>query len=182
MAAKKILAFAASNSKHSINKKLVNFATSLLDGYDITTIIMEDYELPIFGVDREAEAGIPSKAVHFRQLIGDADGVMISFAEHNASYTAVFKNLMDWTSRLEGTLWQGKRLFFMATSTGKRGGKNVLEAAVTRAGFMDGKIVATFSLPSFKDNFDVEKGITDEGLRESFLHQLDIFKEALQSL
>ncbi len=45
----------------------------------------------------------------------------------------------------------------MATSDGKRGGASVLEIAKNAFPRYGADIKATFSLPSFNDNFDVEK-------------------------
>ena len=46
----------------------------------------------------------------------------------------------------------------MATSDGKRGGSNVLEIAKNAFPRYGADIKATFSLPSFYENFDMEKG------------------------
>lgn len=47
----------------------------------------------------------------------------------------------------------------MATSPGGRGGANVLEIAKNALPRYGADIKATFSLPSFEANFDVEKGV-----------------------
>lgn len=46
----------------------------------------------------------------------------------------------------------------MATSPGKKGGASVLGIARNAFPFYIGNIKATFSLPSFDANFDVENG------------------------
>ena len=61
----KVIAFAATSSKNSINKKLVSFATSLLEGHEVEILDLNDFELPLFSVDREAELGKPSLAQAF---------------------------------------------------------------------------------------------------------------------
>ena len=43
----KILAFAASNSTQSINRQLLGFATTLIEGADIETLDINDYEMPL---------------------------------------------------------------------------------------------------------------------------------------
>ena len=67
----------------------------------------------------------------------------------------------------------------MATSPGRRGGASVLEIAAKRFPFNGGKVVANFSLPSFKENFSEDKGIVNEALSEGFREQLSVFEEAL---
>lgn len=53
----KLLAFAASNSRQSINKQLVRHAASLVAAADVDILDLNDYELPLFSVDREKELG-----------------------------------------------------------------------------------------------------------------------------
>ena len=103
---RKILVFGASNSKNSINKKLATYAAKQIDDAEITILDLNDFEMPIYSIDRENEAGIPDLAVQFKQHIKEADGLVISFAEHNGAYTVAFKNVMDWMSRLEGSVWE----------------------------------------------------------------------------
>ena len=57
-------------------------------------------------------------------------------------------------------------MFLLATSPGARGGSSVLETAVKRFPFSGGVVVASFSLPSFYQNFKDEVGITNEGLKK----------------
>ena len=54
---KKIIAFAGTNSKTSINKQLVTYSASLLNEVDVTILDLNDYELPLFGVDFEKDHG-----------------------------------------------------------------------------------------------------------------------------
>jgi hypothetical protein len=56
-------------------------------------------------------------------------------------------------------------MLLMATSPGPRGGLGVLELAIDRFPRHDANVVATFSLPSFLDNFDASIGITNEILK-----------------
>ena len=85
---------------------------------------LNDFEMPIFSVDREARDGIPAPAHRFKALIREAEGVLISLAEHNGSYSVAFKNLLDWTSRIERSLWLDRPLCLMATSPGARTAKH----------------------------------------------------------
>ncbi len=48
-------------------------------------------------------------------------------------------------------------MLLMATSPGARGGASVLEIAKSSFPRFGASIKASFSLPSFNDNFDVEK-------------------------
>ena len=57
-----IVAFAASNSTKSINKKLATYAASLVDDASVEVLDLNDYELPLFSTDKEEELGQPELA------------------------------------------------------------------------------------------------------------------------
>ena len=154
---KKILAFAGSNSKHSINKQLAIYAASLVDDVTIDIADLNDYKLPIFGVDIEKEEGFPKAALAFNDLLGNYDGFVLSLAEHNGSYSAVFKNIFDWVSRIDRKVFKDKPILLMATSPGGRGGASVLESAANTFPHMGAGAISKFSLPSFYDHFKENK-------------------------
>ena len=55
---KKIIAFGASSSKQSINKQLATFAANQFQNVSVEILDLNDYEMPIFSVDKEKENGI----------------------------------------------------------------------------------------------------------------------------
>ena len=176
---KKILAFGASSSRASINKKLATFAAHQIEGAEVTLLDLNDFEMPIFSIDRQNETGIPDLAKRFKQHIINADGLIMSFAEHNGAYSAAFKNIMDWVSRMEGSTWDDKPMFLMATSPGARGGATVLDIAVNKFKWMGKGAITSFSLPFFNKNFSEEEGIVEEGLAKVFREKLEEFVAGL---
>ncbi len=176
---KKIIAFGASNSRNSINKQLVKFSSSLIHGAEIELLDLNDFEMPIYSIDREKENGIPDLALQFKEKIKESSAIMISLAEHNGSYTVAFKNIYDWVSRIERDIWLSKPMFVMATSPGGRGGRSVLELAVDRFTRDKAEIIAKFSLPSFMKNFSREAGILDDSLKVEFDQAIAKFQSHL---
>ena len=166
---KKIIAFGASSSKQSINKQLATFAANQFQNVSVEILDLNDYEMPIFSVDKEKENGIHPLAQEFYSKLGSADLIIISFAEHNGNYSSAFKNILDWTSRINAKTFQEKPMLLLATSPGARGGSSVLEIATKRFPFQGGIVKGSFSLPSFGENFDAEKGITNEELKNEFV-------------
>lgn len=167
----KIIAFGASPSKNSINKRLATYAASLFQNAQPEILDLNDFEMPLFSVDREAEIGQHPIAQQFLDKIASADALVISMAENNGNYSAAFKNTFDWASRINVKVFQEKPMLLMATSPGGRGGASVLGIAENLFPRYGANIKATFSLPSFNQNFDVENGaITnsefDQKLRE----------------
>lgn len=158
----KVLAFAATNHKASINKQLVTYAANVLaenKGADVEVLDLNDYELPIYSIERQTENGMHPLAQQFFDKIGAADVVLISFAEHNGSYSAVYKNLFDWTSRIDMKVYQNKPTVLLSTSPGPGGANSVLSAAVGSAEFFAMDLKGSLSVPSFNDNFDTDKGV-----------------------
>ena len=172
----KVVAFAASSSRNSINKLLVAYAASLLEYGETEILEINDFELPLFSVDREAELGQPELAKLFLKKLADADAIIISFAEHNLSYSAAYKNLFDWCSRIDPKVFQGKPMVLLSTSPGSHGGQTVLTTALKSAPRFSGEVKASLSVPSFNSNFDANVGeLTNEGLKTKL-------KEAINSL
>jgi chromate reductase len=154
----KVTCFAASSSRNSINKQLVTYAAGLVEDADVEVLDINDFELPLFSVDREAELGRPQLAQNFFDKIQNSDALIIAFAEHNGCYSAAYKNLYDWASRIEAKVYKDKRIVLLATSPGGRGGKSVLELALTQIPRFGGEIRGSVSVPMFYDNFDSERG------------------------
>lgn len=178
----KVLAFAATSSKKSINKQLAVYATQLLtqeskSHHDIEFLDLNDYELPLYSEDKEAELGQPQLAENFLNKIGDSDVVIISFAEHNGSYTTAYKNIFDWASRINPKVFQSKTMIFLATSPGPSGAANVLATAVASAPFFNGDVKGSFSLPTFYENFDSEQcRIINDELNENLQSLIKILQ------
>lgn len=166
---KKIIAFGASTSKTSINKQLANYIANQFGNVAVELLDLNDFEIPIFSVDKQKENGIPELAQAFFEKLGSADLIIISFAEHNGAYSSAFKNILDWASRIDANTFQGKPMLLLATSPGPRGGSTVLEIAKNRFPFQGGIVKGSFSLPSFNDNFDTEKGIINLELKEELM-------------
>ena len=158
-----ILAFAASNSNPSINRQLVDHAASVLAdeinlANEIETLDISDFEMPIYSKAREVADGIPPQAQAFFDRLGAADGLIISFPEHNGGYPAAFKNLFDWASRIKMAIYQDAPAVFMAASPGKRAGKMVLDFATRTAPFFGANVVGSLGVGSFGEEFDTDRG------------------------
>ena len=175
---KNIIAFAGSNSKNSINKQLAIYAAGFVENVNVNVLDLNDFELPLYGIDLENEKGIPETAHKFLNILKETDGIVLSLAEHNGTYTTVFKNLFDWLTRIEGKMFYDKPMLLMATSPGGRGGLTALEIAKGRFPFHDGNIIETFSLPFFGDNFKDGK-IINEDLDTQLKNAVKQYQKAL---
>ena len=102
---KKIVAFGASSSSNSINKRLATYAAQQIQNSNVVILDLNNFEMPIYSEDFERLNGIPKEAYDFKEIIKEVDGIIISFAEHNGAYTAAFKNIFDWISRIDKIVW-----------------------------------------------------------------------------
>lgn len=172
---KKILAIGGSNSQKSINTTFATYIANQLHDVEVTVLDWNEFVLPLFGVDLEAESGIPQNAQKFNKLIESSDAIVISLAEHNGLPTAAFKNLWDWTSRINAKFWDDKPMFLAAASPGGRGGAGVLSVCKNAFPHFGGNIIVDFSLPKFYDNFKDGELINDV-LKADLESKVEVFK------
>ncbi len=125
----KILCFAGSLRKDSLNKKLVKVAMAAAQeaGAETTYIDLKDYPMPIYDGDIEAESGIPENALKLKKLMKEHQAFLIASPEYNSSVSGALKNFIDWTSRPEQgekslACFTGKVAGIMACSPGAMGG------------------------------------------------------------
>ncbi|SBS30234.1 FMN-dependent NADPH-azoreductase [Marinomonas spartinae] len=162
----KIIAFGASSSRQSINKALASYTASLIDGAEVTVLDLNDFDMPIFSEDKEKEFGIPNEAQAFVDAIAQADLIIASFSEHNGSYSAAYKNVFDWASRIEKAVYQDKPIVALSTSPGPGGASSVLAQAVNSMPFFKGNVVGSLSVPNFYDAMK-DGEIVDASVKQS---------------
>lgn len=179
----KVIGFAGSTSAKSINKKLVKYTLDQIkgDSYSTELIDLKDYPLPMFNVDVEEEQGYPENAYKFMDKIKEADAIVVSMAEHNGSYAAEVKNLLDWCSRIELGFFRDLPMFLMSTSPGSYGGGNVLETAKNRFPKFKADLKAIYKLPSFNENFESKAGIANDELKAEHARCLNEFLSEMNS-
>ncbi|WP_267404887.1 MULTISPECIES: NADPH-dependent FMN reductase [unclassified Chryseobacterium] len=176
----KILAFAGSTSSTSINRELVKFVLKDFPNEDIHLIDLNDFDMPVFSVDREKK-GFPEEAHNFLKAIEESDVIICSLAEHNRSYSSAFKNVFDWASRINVKVFQDKPMFLMSTSPGGYGGGNVMNTAKTFFPQFAADIKDTFSLPKFYENFDLESGVINPEMLKELKDKIENFKNQIKN-
>ena len=130
MAVPKILAFAGSARKESINKKLAQAAATEVQaaGAEVTFLDLADYPMPLYNQDLEDESGLPDTAIAFKEQLIQHHGFIIACPEYNGSITPLLKNAIDWATRPASlsepglVCFKGKTAALLATSPGGIGG------------------------------------------------------------
>lgn len=129
----RVLVFAGSARRESLNKKLARVAAESVRaaGGEATLIDLDDYPIPIYHGDLEAEQGMPENARKLRELVMAHDALLVASPENNASVSSLLKNVLDWLSRSIGdgkgsnnglAPWRGKVAGMMAATPGPYGG------------------------------------------------------------
>ena len=130
----KILAFAGSSRKESLNKKLIKIAANGAEeaGASVTLVDLADYPMPLFDQDLEAKDGMPENARKFKKLMIEHDAIMIASPEYNSAFSPLLKNVIDWASRAESkdepplAAYKNKAAVIMSASPGGLGGSRGL--------------------------------------------------------
>ncbi len=174
-----IIAFAGSNSSTSINYQLVKYTVGLLEEQEIQLLNLANFPFPMYSEDQERQRGFSNSLVEFKEDIKNAAGLVLSVNEHNGSPSAYFKNVLDWLSRLDRKFLENTPVLLMSASPGGRGAIGSLGIIKDLLPRFGAEIVATFSLPSFGQNFKPEKGITEPELAKAHAEALEQFLERI---
>lgn len=175
---KRVLAVGASNSSKSINKVFATYISHQIQAVEVSVLEWNDMVLPLYSPDLERENGVHENAHKFKQLIDEADAIVLSLAEYNGLPTAAFKNLWDWTSRIEKNFWANKPIFLAAASPGGRGAKNALRVTSELMPHFAGQVITDFSLPLFHQNFQ-EGELVNAELKQDLLNKIKQFEQKI---
>ena len=101
MAKANILAFAGSVRKESWNRKVLSVAVQGArdTGANVTLVNLADYPMPIYDADWHEANGVPENMRKLRELMMQANGLLIASPEYNTSITPLLKNTIDWLSQ-----------------------------------------------------------------------------------
>lgn len=160
----KILAFAGSLRKDSLNKKVVRVAAegARKAGAEVTLIDLKDFPMPIYDADLQAAEGFSEHANRFQQILLAHDGLLISSPEYNSSLPGGLKNAIDWASRANGDVklgaaFKGKVAGIMSASPGSFGGLRCLNhlrsvLSILLVNVLPEEFAITFAHEAFDEN------------------------------
>lgn len=94
----RIIGIAGSLRKASYNAALLRNAAELAPA-GCTLEIASIKDIPLYDGDLEAQGGIPTPVAALKDLVANADGLLLVTPEYNNSIPGVFKNAMDWMTR-----------------------------------------------------------------------------------
>lgn len=166
----RILAFAGSARRDSVNKKvlLAAAAGAREAGAEVTAIDLADYRMPVYDGDLEAAEGLPDNAHRLKDLCREHHGLLLACPEYNGSITPLLKNTIDWLTRPAGpdeptlAAFDGKAAGLVSASPGALGGlRGLAHVRQILSGIRVHVIPQQHALAHAADAFDTHGQLTD---------------------
>jgi chromate reductase len=126
----KVLVFAASNRRDSLNGKLATLAARSAEkhGAAVDLASMHEFDVPLYDGDLEASHQIPPGAHELKKRLEANDAFIVASPEYNGSMCGVVKNVIDWTSRFKPQPFDGRHGLLLSASPSLGGGNRGLWA------------------------------------------------------
>ncbi|MDQ0513787.1 chromate reductase [Mycoplasmoides fastidiosum] len=156
----KTLVIAAVNSANSINldlSKKISYAGS----YDLLDLNDYKQNLPILSNSLLAEKKFPEQIKEILVKLTGYQNVIIVTPEHNGYYSAFFKNIMDWLSRLDNAFFLDKNVVLVVASPGKLGGLSLRKFASETLKYTGAKSIKDFEFGSYSVDQDVAEKVQE---------------------
>ena len=119
MAIPKILGISGSLREASFNTQLIKAAIA---SYGTADVEIADLNLPLYDGDLEAK-GIPEMVTKLGAQIAAADVLIVASPEYNKGISGVLKNVLDWVSRVPGTVFTAKSTLLIGAAADRTGGE-----------------------------------------------------------
>ena len=110
--------------KGSFNQKLARVASEYYQkaGHTVELVTLAQFQIPLYDGDfEEASDAAPAGVQLLGQKIAAANAVVFSAPEYNGGISGVFKNAIDWISRLDPMPLRDKPILLLGASPGGLG-------------------------------------------------------------
>ncbi len=118
----KMICFAGSLRRESLNKKYARVANDLLReaGHEAELLDLADYPMPVYDQDIE-DKQFPEGVVALGKKLEHCEALVIACPEYNGSIAAALKNTVDWLSRFQKDNFKRKKVLLIGASPGALG-------------------------------------------------------------
>jgi chromate reductase len=177
-----LVGMSGSLRKGSYNTMLLKAALQLLPtDVSMEIISIEDISLYNADLDLPAAKQRPEAVEHFRKMLTDADGILISSPEYNYSIPGGLKNAIDWASRGEDSPLLHKPIAVMGATTGLWGTTRMQLAFHNVFLFLDMKPVykPEVLVAQAEKKFDKDGNLIDEMAKKLIKQKLEALKEMI---
>lgn len=174
----RLLAFPGSARRESFNRRLLQAMAhgARAAGAKVTLVEPNDYEMPLYNGDIEANEGLPPAATELQHLFAAHDGFLLASPEYNGFLTPLVKNTLDWVScpmadgsgRFGTAFMEGKPAGIASASPGALGGIRSLQLTrqyLSNLGFL--VVPEQVGVSGAKAAFDESGELRDTRVRES---------------
>ena len=171
----KVLAFAASLRKESLNRKLVVAIAGILrdGGADVDVADFRDFDMPLYDGDLQAAKGLPPGALALQRRIEAASALVIANPEYNYSIAGPLKNAIDWVSRARPMPWRGRSVYLASASPGPIGGiRGLWQTRIPLEGCGALVFPDMFALPHAERAFAADGSLVEREVAERLRKQL----------
>lgn len=177
-----LLGLSGSLRKRSYNTMLLKAAAQLLPA-DVSMEIVSIEDIPLYNADLDLPAAKerPGSVEHFRKMLADADGLLISSPEYNYSIPGGLKNALDWASRGEDSPLLRKPVAVIGATTGLWGTTRMQMSFHNVFLYLDMKPVykPEVLVAQAEKKFDKEGNLTDEMAKKLLKQKLEALKEMI---
>ncbi len=185
----KILAFAGSTRRQSLNKLLSAAAATAAatHGASVTWIDLADYPIALYDGDLEEANGLPAPVLRLRQLFQEHDALIIASPEYNGYFPPLIKNVFDWLSRPLGSeerhaVFRHLSVLPLAAVRGSSGGTRGLQQLSQLLGNLKAEPFGEeFVLPKAHEAFDEQGTLREATLRLRLDKLVAVFVEHVRS-
>jgi chromate reductase, NAD(P)H dehydrogenase (quinone) len=179
-----LLVLSGSAREGSLNYRLAQLAVKTVreTGSQARLVTVRELAVPDYDGDAEAAEGVPDGALRLKELLEDADAMVIASPEYNASMPGVLKNLIDWGSRIRPQPFHGKHTLVMSASPSMSGGNRGLWALRVPLEHLGADVYPDmFSLAQGHQGFKADGTLTDEALQSRFVDNIDNFMNLVEA-
>jgi len=177
-----LVGMSGSLRKGSYNTMLLKAAVKLLPA-DVSMDIISIEDIPLYNADLDLPAAKqrPESVEHFRKMVTDADGILISSPEYNYSIPGGLKNAIDWASRGEDSPLLRKPIAVIGATTGLWGTARMQLSFHNVFLFLDMKPVykPEVLVAQAEKKFDREGNLIDEMAKKLLRQKLEALKEMI---
>jgi len=168
--------------KGSYNTMLLKAALQLLPP-NVSMEIISIEDIPLYNADLDLPAAKqrPETVEHFRKILTDADGILISSPEYNYSIPGGLKNAIDWASRGEDSPLLRKPIAVIGATSGLWGTTRMQLAFHNVFLFLDMKPVykPEVLVAQAEKKFDKNGNLIDEMAKKLLKQKLEALKEMI---
>jgi len=171
----RLLGISGSLRAGSYNTALLHACRELLPAG--STLELADLgAVPLYNEDVRT-VGYPPPVQQLRELIAQADGVLIATPEYNYSVPGVLKNAIDWASRPPDQPFEQKPVAIMGASPSGLGTARAQYHLRQCFVFLDSCVLnrPEVMIPKAHERFDASGKLSDEPTRKQVAKQLEAF-------